>query len=90
MFVWTSEYFKQWENGYIIVDAHSIEDARIKAIAKMIDYFYYNDMEVEYYLNYDKDDSNTINLIVESWNMFINDINQTPKIVECLFIPGSE
>ena len=87
MFIWSSEYLKQWSNGYIIVNAKDINEARERALGSFLERIsksYLGEMYMEYE---DQDDADSL---IESYRTFVRDIGKRPKITNCIFIEGSE
>ena len=87
MYVWDPEFSLDRFNGLIVIEASSTEEARMKAIGYMLKYIS-DGFLAEYYLDYD--DLESGEKIVNGWNLFINDINQEPMVLDYIFYKGCD
>lgn len=94
MFVWRSDWLKDYGTGLIVVKANTVKGARIIATAHFLEWFYktevkpydYNKKGLLFFLLEDKDQ---LAYFRESYEKFVDDIEKEPEETVVLFEPGS-
>jgi hypothetical protein len=89
LYYWSSAYLRNYSNGYIIVEAGSVEEARRKARA----YFEQHFRDRYCYLTANEElDEDGLKRRSEFLELLQTDLEAEPRLVErgVIFIPGSE
>lgn len=96
MYMWTSNCFKQYGLGRIIVMAETAEEAREKAKARVrwaaLDPAWEGARFFGNYMGTENFDVEELEHYSNKMQMFDQDVSTEPELVSehCLFIPGSE